>query len=54
MISALIQSKKPELLQKLNTELGGSVKNDRLLIKTAETAVAGAKEKLTVLLNSLS
>jgi len=53
-ISGIAQSKRVELLQKLALELGGIVKGDCLLIKTAETAVSSAKEKLTSLLNSLS
>ncbi len=53
-ISALLQSKKPELLQKVNSEMGGYVKNDRLLIKTAENDVAAAKKRLALLLNSLA
>lgn len=53
-ISALVQSKKPEILQKINTELSGVVKNDRLLIKTDSPTAQGAKEKLAILLNSLA
>ena len=52
-ISLIAQSKKTELLQKLAIEMNGSVKNERLLIKTAEATAQSVKEKLTVLLNSL-
>lgn len=49
--NALIQSKRPEYLQKINLEMGGAIKNDRLLIKLAEIGIPGAKEKLVGLLN---
>ncbi|MDD2753295.1 MAG: hypothetical protein PHT44_01675 [Candidatus Portnoybacteria bacterium] len=50
----LAQSKRAEHLQKLCLEIGGSVKNDRLLVKMAGMAAKDAKEKIAVLLNSLS
>lgn len=53
-ISIIAQSKRVELLQKLALEMDGTVKGDRLLIKTAEANVDSVKEKLTVLLNSLA
>lgn len=53
-ISALAQSKRPELLQKIALETNGSLKGERLLVKTAETGFSAAKGKLALLLNSLS
>ncbi len=49
---SLAQSKRTEQLQKIALEMGGSVKNNRLLIKSAEPTAQSAKEKLAALLNS--
>jgi len=48
----LAQAKQIELLQKINTELAGNIKSDRLFIKTSETESAKLREKITALLNS--
>lgn len=50
-ICILAQSKRTEHLQKLCLEIGGSVKNDRLLVKMAGLTAKDAKEKIAVLLN---
>lgn len=52
-ISVIAQAKHLERLQKLALEMNGSIKNERLLIKTSETLTQGVKEKLSILLNSL-
>lgn len=52
-IGVLAQGKRTEHLQKICLELGGSIKNDRLLVKTAGPDPKDAKEKIAVLLNSL-
>lgn len=51
--NTLIQSKQAEQLQKISLEMGGSVKNDRLLIKLTGLKPKEARGKLTGLLNSL-
>lgn len=50
---ALAQSKNTERLQKIATEMGSSIKNNRLLIKSDQASFSGAKDKLAILLNSL-
>lgn len=54
LVSALAQSKSTERLQKIALESGGSFKNNRLFINSSQTSLAEAKEKLAILLNSLS
>ena len=49
----LAQSKQTEQLQKISLEMGGMIKNDKLMLKLVGTNPKEAKEKLTVLLNSL-
>ncbi len=48
----LAQAKQVELLQKINAELAGSLKNDQLFIKTSAAEPAKLREKITALLNS--
>jgi len=48
----LAQAKQIELLQKINAELAGSLKGDRLFIKTSTAEPANLREKITALLNS--
>lgn len=50
---ALIRAKQLEVLQKINSELAGSLKNEKLLLKLAEADINSAKEHLNALLNSL-
>lgn len=50
---ALVRSKQPQILQKINLELGGSLKNERLLLKLTESDIGSAKVHLDALLNSL-
>lgn len=52
-IWSLIQTRQTEILQKINLELGGTIKNDKLLLSLNKTDVNLAKEQLTNLLNSL-
>jgi len=47
----LAQAKQIELLQKINAELIGSLKNDKLLIKTSDAQPGQLREKITALLN---
>ncbi|HRY52245.1 MAG TPA: hypothetical protein P5089_00120 [Candidatus Portnoybacteria bacterium] len=51
---ALAQSKNAERLQKIAMEMGGSIKNNRLMIKSDQASLSGAKDKLAILLNSLA
>jgi len=51
--NVLAQSKQTEQLQKISLEMGGTVKNDRLMLKLASLGPQEAKERLAVLLNSL-
>ncbi len=51
-VCALAQGKQTEPLQKIALEMGGSVKNNRLLIKGAGSSAQDAKEKLAALLSS--
>ena len=51
--NVLAQSKRTEQLQKINLEMGGTIKNDRLMLALAGLNSKEAKEKLAVLLNSL-
>jgi len=53
IIWALVRAKQPEILQKLNLELGGSFKNEKLILKLAQSDIASAKEHLSSLLNSV-
>jgi len=53
MTEALAQSSKPELLQKLNLELGGSLKNHQVFFKIAEQDLNLAKANLASLINPL-
>jgi len=48
----LAQAKQVETLQKINAELAGSLKNDRLLIRSSNTEPSELREKITALLNS--
>lgn len=50
--SILAQAKQPELLQKIQAGLAGSLKNDKLFIKTIQDEPTGLREKVTALLNS--
>jgi len=50
---ALVQGRQTEQLQKISLEMGGTIKNDQLLLKIAEPSAQAAKEKLALLLNSL-
>jgi nanoRNase/pAp phosphatase (c-di-AMP/oligoRNAs hydrolase) len=50
---ALVQSSKPELLQKLNLELGGSQKNHQVFFKITELDLAAARAELLNLINPL-
>lgn len=52
-IWALARARQAEILQKINLALGGSLKNDKLLLKLAQTEISSAKEHLNALLNSL-
>ncbi len=52
VISALVISPVPGLLQKLNLELAGSVKNNEAIFKIANADFISAKTKLENLLNS--
>ncbi len=51
-IWTIIQTKQPELLQKINLELGGTIKNDKLILSLNKTDQNLAKEQLRSLLNS--
>ncbi len=48
----LAQARQIEWLQKINLEMGGTIKNDKLLLKTTESEPVKAKERLAGLLNS--
>jgi nanoRNase/pAp phosphatase (c-di-AMP/oligoRNAs hydrolase) len=50
---ALIRAKQTEVLQRINSELAGSLKNEKLLLKLTEAGINPAKEHLNALLNSL-
>jgi len=50
---ALVQSSKPELLQRLNLELGGSLKNHQLFLKNTEQDLNLAKVNLDSLIKPL-
>lgn len=50
----LAQTKQPEILRKINLEMPGALKKDRLLLKTEETDATALKKKLNGLLNSLT
>ena len=50
---ALVQSLKPELLQKLNLELGGSLKNHQVFFKITEQDLTLARANLASLINPL-
>ncbi len=52
-IWALIRARQAEILQKINLELAGSIKGDKLLAKLADTNIERAKEGLGNLINSL-
>lgn len=52
-VRILAQARQEEILQRINLEIPGTVKNSRLLVKTAESDISGVKEKITGLLNSL-
>lgn len=45
-IWALGQAKQPELLRKINLDLGGSLKNEKLLLKLIEADIESAKKKI--------
>lgn len=49
----LAQAKQPEILQKINLELGGTLKNDKLVVSLNKTDFDMAKEQISVLLNSI-
>jgi nanoRNase/pAp phosphatase (c-di-AMP/oligoRNAs hydrolase) len=49
----LIQSSKPELLQRLNLQMGGSLKNHQLFLKIIEQDLNLAKAELDSLINPL-
>jgi nanoRNase/pAp phosphatase (c-di-AMP/oligoRNAs hydrolase) len=51
-LAALIQAKQIETLQKMNIELGGTIKNDKLLIKTPHTDISALKDQINSLLSS--
>ena len=51
-LAALAQARQIELLQKINIELGGTIKNDKLLIKTPYTDVSALKDQINSLLSS--
>jgi phosphoesterase RecJ-like protein len=50
---ALVQSLKPELLQKLNLELGGSLKNHQVFFRITEQDLTSARTNLQNLINPL-
>ncbi|MDD2730836.1 MAG: hypothetical protein PHW33_01785, partial [Candidatus Portnoybacteria bacterium] len=52
-IWALGQGERAEIVQKINLELGGTVKQNRWLAKTAFSSPEQAKEAISRLLNSL-
>ncbi|MBI4709311.1 MAG: hypothetical protein HY764_03870 [Candidatus Portnoybacteria bacterium] len=52
MISAIIQSSKIDLLQKINLELGGALKNNLILAKAIGPDLLSAKARLENLINS--
>jgi len=51
-IWAIVQARQGEILQKINLELGGTIKNDKLIISLNKTDQNLAKEQLRSLLNS--
>lgn len=53
LVLALVQSPHPDLLQKLNIELSGSIKNNQASFKIIGSDIEEAKTKLQSLLNSL-
>jgi len=48
----LAQAKQIELLQKINTELAGNIKGDKLFIKNSTAQPASLREKISALLDS--
>lgn len=54
ILTALVQSQKPELLQKLAAELDGQIKNHLAIFKFAGQDETAVKERLWSLLNSLA
>ncbi|KKS64900.1 MAG: hypothetical protein UV34_C0029G0003 [Parcubacteria group bacterium GW2011_GWB1_42_6] len=52
-IWVLAQARQPEILQRINLELGGTLKNDKLVISLNKTDPDMAKEQISVLLNSM-
>lgn len=50
----LAQAKTPEILQKINLEMPGTVKNGKFLLKTELTAPESIKNRLSNLLNSFA
>ena len=48
---ALIKAKKAEVLQKMNLEFGGTLKNEKLLLKLAVSDAVAAKDQLSSSIN---
>ncbi len=53
LVTALVQSPRPDLLQKLTLEMGGSIKNHQAIFKIVGSDLGAAKTKLQDLINSL-
>ncbi|MEK7161056.1 MAG: hypothetical protein AAB724_03435 [Patescibacteria group bacterium] len=54
LTNALIQSRQPAILQKINVTLAGAIKNNRLLVKAGPMELSRLKEEIIALLKSVA